>query len=154
MFRILDRKAYATSASASAGVQDAIDGLEPSFAQDLGLYEYQGTRGKALDIDEKDYQGLINSLSFGLGTQTGTTTVGDNVGNFVTNLNEIVNFDPVKKVAGDPTGGVAVGAQSGTGGSIINSVKMYNLDGNNAQTNTISLSGADVKDKGRLFLVL
>lgn len=148
LFRILDRKAYATSASASAGVQDAIDGLEPSFAQDLGLYEYQGTRGKALDIDEKDYQGLINSLSFGLGTQTGTTTVGDNVGNFVTNLNEIVNFDPVKKVAGDPTGGVAVGAQSGTGGSIINSVKMYNLDGNNAQTNTISLSGADVKDKG------
>jgi len=151
LFRILDRKSYATSASAAAGVQDAIDGLDPSFARTLGVYEYQGTRGKALDIDEKDYQGLINSLSFsagGQGAQNKTTNVADNVGNFITNLNEIVNFDPVKKVAGDPTGGVAVGAQSGTGGSIINSVKMYNLDGNNAQTNTISLSGADVNDKG------
>lgn len=150
LFRILDRKAYATSASAAEGVQDAIDGLDPSFANTLGVYEYQGTRGKALDIDEKDYQGLINSLSFKesgvAGGNQGATTVADNVGNFITNLNEIVNFDPVKKVAGDPTGGVAVGAQSGTGGSIINSVKMYNGDSNNP-INTISLSGADVKDK-------
>jgi len=149
MFGILDRKAYGTSAKAMEGVQDAIDGLEPSFAADLGLYEYQGTRGKAIDIDEKDYQGLVNALSYEPPSAGGPseTTVGDNVGDFITNLNEIINFDPVKKVAGK-SGGVATGATSGTGGSIINSVKMYNVNSANTPVNTISLSGSQLDDKG------
>ena len=80
---------------------------------------------------------------------TKTTDVGNNVGDFITNLNEIVNFDPVKKVAGDPTGGVATGATSGTGGSIINSVKMYNVSpASNTPINTLSFSGSQLDDKG------
>jgi len=149
LFLYIDPKGYNTRTKQTQGVKKGREALkgDPTFIAEIeaGEYDYTGTRGVVRKLTETERVGLFDKLGFDINPTANTTNIASGIGNFVDELQTVVNYDPLTGGPINPTG-TRTGRTSpgGAGGSIIDNIKIYNP---NKPSFSLTVAGDDVSNK-------